>query len=168
MSRSVLEYRIRALLVFFMTGLCLSGLSAIPLQWETGIAVTWIGPGTLLGTLWPAMAAWMALVRQGVLATQNTYPFILYGTDWLAFAHLVIALAFIGPLRDPVRNIWVIEFGMLACLLTFPWILIFVAIRHIPAFWIPVDMAFGAIALVPLWLARKYTLHLSKIEPLAH
>jgi len=37
------------------------------------------------------------------------YPFIAYGTDWLAFAHFVIAIAFIGPWRDPVRNVWVVE-----------------------------------------------------------
>ncbi|CAM5660696.1 hypothetical protein SALBM217S_01493 [Streptomyces griseoloalbus] len=42
-------------------------------------------------------------------------PFLLLGTDWLAFAHLVIAVAFYGPYRDPVRNIWVVEFGMIAC-----------------------------------------------------
>jgi hypothetical protein len=52
---------------------------------------------------------------------------------------------------------------MLACLLTFPWILIFVVIRHIPLFWIPVDMIFGTIGLLPLWLARKYTLQLAEM-----
>ena len=157
MTQASLEKRIRALLLFFMLGLCLSGLSAIPLEWETGLAVAWIGPGTQLGSFWPAMAQWMALVREGVLATARTYPFILYGTDWLAFAHLIIAVAFIGPLRDPVKNIWVIEFGMLACVLTFPWIVIFVGIRQVPGFWILVDMAFGTIGFLPLWLAHKYT-----------
>ena len=29
---------------------------------------------------------------------------IAYGTDWLAFAHITIAVAFLGPLKDPVRN----------------------------------------------------------------
>jgi hypothetical protein len=163
MSRASLEKRIRALLIFFMTGLCLSGLSAIPLEWETGLALAWIGPGTWMASVWPAMAEWMALVHEGVTTTARTYPFILYGTDWLAFAHLVIAVAFIGPLRDPVKNIWVIEFGMLACLLTFPWILIFVGMRHVPAFWILVDMVFGTIGIIPLWLARKYTLQMAKM-----
>ena len=163
MSHASLEKRIRALLIFFMTGLSLSGLSAIPLEWETGLALAWIGPGTWMDSVWPAMAEWMALVHEGVLVTASTYPFILYGTDWLAFAHLVIAVAFIGPLRDPIKNIWVIEFGMLACLLTFPWILIFIGMRHVPAFWILVDMVFGSIGILPLWLARKYTLQMSKL-----
>jgi hypothetical protein len=131
---------------------------SVPLEWETALALAWIGPGTWMASVWPALSEWIGLVHEGVMATAKSYPFILYGTDWLAFAHLVIAMAFIGPLRDPVKNIWVIEFGMLACLLTFPWILIFVVIRHLPLFWIPVDMIFGTIGLLPLWLARKYTL----------
>jgi hypothetical protein len=57
---------------------------------------------------------------------------LAYGTDWLAFAHLVIAIAFLGPLKDPVRNIWVVEFGMIACLLVIPLALICGPIRGIP------------------------------------
>lgn len=52
----------------------------------------------------------------GVLRAMNAhYPFLAYGTDWLAFAHLVITVAFIGPYLDPVRNKWVIAFGLIAC-----------------------------------------------------
>ncbi|MDZ7904021.1 MAG: hypothetical protein U5L01_16485 [Rheinheimera sp.] len=53
------------------------------------------------------------------------YPFMLYSLDWLGYAHLMIALVFIGPIRDPQRNIWVIQFGQLACLLTLPAIWLF-------------------------------------------
>jgi hypothetical protein len=35
----------------------------------------------------------------------------------------VIAIAFIGPWRDTVKNIWVIEFGMIACVLVVPFAL---------------------------------------------
>jgi hypothetical protein len=38
-------------------------------------------------------------------------PFLAYGTDWLAFAHLAIAVVFIGPWINPVRSQWVITFG---------------------------------------------------------
>ena len=34
-------------------------------------------------------------------------------TDSLAFAHPLLAIAFIGPLRDSVRNRWVLVFGMI-------------------------------------------------------
>jgi hypothetical protein len=56
----------------------------------------------------------MNRVHAGVSETYRLYPFIAYGTDWLAFAHIVIAVAFWGPLKNPVRNVWVIEFGMIA------------------------------------------------------
>ena len=34
------------------------------------------------------------------------YPLLAYGTDWLAFSHLVLAVVFLGAWRDPVRNRW--------------------------------------------------------------
>jgi hypothetical protein len=36
--------------------------------------------------------------------TSDKHPFLFYGFDWLALAHLVIALLFFGPYRDPIRN----------------------------------------------------------------
>ena len=90
------------------------------------------------------------------------YPFLAYGTDWLAFGHVAIALAFIDPLRDPVKNIWIIEFGMIACLLVIPWTLIFGAIREIPFFWQLVDMSFGILGFIPLWVARQSILKLTR------
>jgi len=83
-----------------------------------------------------------------------------YGTDWLAFAHLVIAVAFWGPLKDPVRNIWVIEFGMIACVLVIPLALIAGPIRGIPFFWQLVDCSFGVFGIIPLWLCRRDILRL--------
>jgi hypothetical protein len=52
--------------------------------------------------------------------TNVNYPYLANGYDWLAFAHLVIAVAFAGPLKDPVRNKWVIQFGIIACCMIFP------------------------------------------------
>jgi hypothetical protein len=52
-------------------------------------------------------------VYDAVKTTNASYPYLAYGTDWLAFAHLVIAVAFIGPLMQPVKNVWVIQFGMM-------------------------------------------------------
>jgi hypothetical protein len=91
-----------------------------------------IGQGTWMQIIWPAMAAWISFVHAGILETFNAYPFLQYGTDWLAFAHIGFAVAFIGPLRDPVRNVWVIEFGMLACVLIVPTALILGGMRQIP------------------------------------
>jgi hypothetical protein len=78
-----------------------------------------------------------------------------YGTDWLAFAHLVIAVAFWGPLRDPVRNVWVVHFGMIACVAVIPLALIAGPARGIPWWWLLVDMSFGVFGIVPLLFAER-------------
>jgi hypothetical protein len=127
-------YMIRALLLFFMLGLILSGLSAIPLQWEVGILGPLFGSASRFGQFFPALSVWIDRVSQGVLIGYCRYPFLAYGTDWLAFGHVAIALAFIGPLRDPARNLWVVEFGMIVCLLVIPWSVIFGSLRAIPFF----------------------------------
>ena len=48
---------------------------------------------------------WVERVSEALNSTSTLYPFLAYGTDWLAFAHLAIAVVFIGPYVDPVRNI---------------------------------------------------------------
>ena len=101
-----------------------SGITAIPLTWELSIFVRWFGEGTVIGNLVPGLADWLALVKEGLDSNAEHYPFIAYGTDWLAFAHIMIALAFIGPLRDPAKNIWIIHWGMLCCIGVLPLILI--------------------------------------------
>ncbi len=154
------HHRVRALLLFFILALTASGLTAIPLQWELGVLDRLLGSGSSLGNLVPALASWLTLVRAGLSNVYSDYPFLAYGTDWLAFAHIVIAVAFIGPLRDPVRNIWVVEFAMIACLLIIPWTLIFGSLRGIPLFWRLVDMSFGIFGLFPLYLARREIIRL--------
>jgi hypothetical protein len=74
-------------------------------------------------------------------------------TDWLGFAHLVIAVAFWGPIKDPVRNVWVVQFGMIACLAVIPFALIAGPIRGIPWWWQLIDMSFGIVGIVPLLAA---------------
>jgi hypothetical protein len=92
-------------------------------------------------------------VHNGIVATNRDYPFIAYGTDWLAFAHLVIAVAFWGPLKDPVRNVWLVQFGMIGCAAVVPMALIAGAARGIPWWWQLIDMSFGAVGIIPLLIA---------------
>ena len=99
---------------------------------------------------------------QALQYNQQHYPFLLYSFDWLGFAHLLIALVFVGAWRDPVKNIWVIEFGVLACLLTFPAILIFGLKTAIPVFWWGIDALFGLIGIYLLWQAKRDTQRLIK------
>ena len=148
-----------------MLALLVSGLTAFPIKQEIECLNGWIGTGTFMESLWPPMAQWISTVHHGVLDMSRNHPFIFYGTDWLAFAHVVIAIAFIGPLRDPVRNIWVIEFGMIACVLVIPLALICGPMRGIPDFWRGIDCAFGVVGLVPLYLTRRYIKRLGWLRP---
>jgi len=152
---------IRLLLAIFVVGLVASGLTAFPLCWETRLLAAWFGPGTAVGGVFPALAAWLALVHEGLEASAGKYPFLAYGTDWLALAHLVIAVAFLGPIKDPVKNLWVVEFGMIACVMVIPLALICGPIRGIPLGWRLLDCSFGVAGLVPLAIVRGMILRLS-------
>ena len=94
-------------------------------------------------------------VYMGVYDTNKNYPFIAYGYDWLAFAHFVLAILFIGPLRDPVRNKWIIEFGIIACILIIPFAFIAGHFRGIPFWWRLIDCSFGIIGIIPLSICLK-------------
>jgi hypothetical protein len=137
--------RVRIWLIVFMAGLVISGVTAFPLQTE----VHW------LSTLFPGRFVWIERVNEGLSATNAHYPFLAYGTDWLAFAHLVLAVAFIGPYMDPVRNKWVIDFGLIACAAVIPLALIAGQVRGIPFGWRLIDCSFGVFGSVPLWRCRK-------------
>ena len=67
----------------------------------------------------------------------------------------MIAVAFIGPLRDPVRNIWVVQFGMIACVGVIPLALIAGTIRGIPLGWQLIDMSFGIVGIIPLLIVNR-------------
>lgn len=147
--------RVRFWLLIFMAGLIISGLTAIPIQWEIDQIKNVIDHTPWLHDIAPELVDWLIYVHTGLTATYQTYSFIVVGTDWLAFAHIVIAIAFIGPLRDPIRNVWVIEFGMIACALVIPAALIFGSLRGLPFFWLLLDCSFGVIGIIPLLLAYR-------------
>jgi hypothetical protein len=146
-----LERRIRWLLVLFIVGLVVSGVTAFPIETELRWLTRVLGADAADG----GVLRWLVTVRDGVIATNRAYPFLAYGTDWLAFAHLVIAGLFIGPLRDPVRNVWVVEWGMIACITVVPLALIAGPIRGIPFYWRLIDASFGVIGIIPLWLCLR-------------
>lgn len=154
--------KIRYILIFFIFALSVSGLTAIPLEWEVSLLNDiFTKNANFLTAKFPTLYYWVGLVHKGLNETFDNYPFIAYGTDWLAFGHFMLAIFFIGPLKDPIKNIWVIELGMIACLLVIPWALIFGAVRGIPLFWRLIDCSFGILGIVPLYVARKLTLNLS-------
>lgn len=164
MSDATLRFRIRCWLALFLVGLIASGLTAFPLVWETAILDRLAGPESAVGGWLPGLASWIHRVAVALAETDARYPFLAYGTDWLAFAHLVIAVAFIGPWRDPVRNAWVLDFGLIACALVIPLALICGPLRGIPWLWSLLDCSFGVLGAVPLWMARRLVRQLATRE----
>lgn len=148
MNTTDLRY-IRRWLAFFMAALLISGLTAVPLVWGSRVLAEYMVP---FGEPW---ASWTAHTAQAVAAVDASYPMLFYGTDWLAFAHVVIALAFVGPYRDPLRNEWVITWGLWCCLLVLPLAFLWAPLRDIPFFWRCIDASFGVLGALPLWLVRR-------------
>jgi hypothetical protein len=149
----------RVWLTVLVVGLVLSGVTAFPLVSESGLIVRALRP--YAGQV-PTLYAFLQYVHQGLADTGRRYPFIAYGTDWLAFAHLTIAVAFWGPLRDPVRNVWVVQFGMIACAGIVPLALICGPLRGLPFFWTCVDLSFAVGGIVPLALAYRHIRKLAR------
>jgi hypothetical protein len=142
------EIIIKRWLIAFMICLFLSGVTAIPIETELKF-LTAIFPDTNFA------GAWLHKVYDGIRNTNEEYPFLAYGYDWLAFAHFVLAVLFIGPLKNPVKNKWVIEFGLIACLLIIPFAFISGYYRNIPLWWRLIDCSFGIIGFIPLWRCLK-------------
>jgi hypothetical protein len=147
-----LRRRIMLLTWLFIVGLILSGVTAIPLQGELNLLVNLSGSTDGSSEL----AHWLLRVQDALSQTQAQHPFLFYGTDWLAFGHFAIALVFIGALRDPVRNRWLFDFGLIVCVLVIPYALVFGGIRGIPFWWRLIDCSFGVFGFIPLWFCRKW------------
>jgi len=160
---SALRRRIRLCLALFVAGLVLSGLTAFPLLHEVNLLAAMLGVGDAASPEgYTGLQYWVLYVREGLQVSYAKYPFLAYGTDWLAFGHLVIAVFFIGPLVDPVRNVWVIQAGMVACVLVIPLALICGPLRGIPFYWRLIDCSFGVVGFVPLWFALRWTRELQE------
>jgi len=165
---SLILRRVRRLTWVFIVGLVLSGVTAIPLVRELNLLSDVTGARTLVeqpaATDAPAWAVWLEKVRTALVEAQAERPFLFYGTDWLAFGHIVIAFVFVGALRDPVRNRWLFDFGLIACALVIPWALVLGEVRGIPVWWRLIDCSFGVFGALPLWWCRKWVAELEGIK----
>jgi hypothetical protein len=158
-AKYTLTYRIRLCIWMVTGGLLLSGVTAFPLEaelrWLAGILP---GGGMFYG--------WITTVYNAVHLTNIHYPYLSYGIDWLAFAHLMLAVLFAGALKDPVKNIWVIEFGIIASVAIFPLAFIAGWIRQVPVFWRLIDCSFGVVTLsllLPCYFMIKKLTELNNI-----
>jgi hypothetical protein len=110
------------------------------------------------------LTLWLERVHTALHANSVSYPFLAYGTDWLAFAHLVLAIAFLGAVRDPVRNKWVLQFGVIACIAVIPLALIAGQFRGIPLAWRLIDCSFGVFGAIPLLICLNRVKHLEGLQ----
>lgn len=153
-----LRKSIRTLILFFISALILSGATAFCI--ETGLS--WLVPsGNGSKGL---LTDWLLIAYNAMKDVNRRYPFMAYGYDWLAFSHLVIAVAFIGPLQDPVKNVWIIQFGMIACCMIFPLAFIAGHFRQVPVFWQFIDCSFGLAGLIPLTVCHTQIQLLEKLQ----
>ncbi|SHN38516.1 hypothetical protein [Chitinophaga sp. CF418] len=147
---------IKVLLIIFIISLLLSGITAFSVETELRWACSW----------WPEQYSdfykWLYACYHAIKNTNEQYPYLAYGYDWLAFAHIVIAIAFIGPFKDPVKNIWIIEFGCIACISVIPLAFIAGHIRQIPVYWRLIDCSFGIIGIIPLLICHRKIKQLEK------
>lgn len=145
--------QIRAAIGIVIVGLVLSGVTAFPLLHEMNLLAAMLAGESRDPSVHVGLVKWILTVREGLELTYQKFPFIAYGTDWLAFAHLMIALFFILPWRDPVRYEGVLKMGVVMCLLVIPLAFICGPIRGIPLGWRLIDCSFGVLCLPPLWFA---------------
>lgn len=145
-----------------IAGLLLSGVTALPLQREMDLVTGWLNADA--GKSTSGLMAWLVLVRDALHEVYARYPFIGYGTDWLAFAHIAIAIAFVGTIQHPIRNSWLFTWGQIICVLVIPWAFICGEVRHIPAGWRMIDSMFGIVGFLPCWLGRRYCRELERLR----
>jgi len=156
----LLRYRIA--LGIFMAGLVLSGISALPLQWELSILNRWLGNAEQAAfSNHVRLHDFISNVHSAIEQTYAQFPFFGYGTDWLAFGHFVIAGFFVLPFMDPIRYRAILQVGLAACAGVIVLALICGPIRGIPFFWTLIDCSFGIFGAIPLFYCLRLT---NKIE----
>lgn len=142
---------------FFMVTLALSGITASPVEWELEMFEPIVPYLPNIGQ------QWFFTVKQAIKGISLEYGFAMYAFDWLAFAHIIIAIFMYGLIIDPVRNQWLIKAAIIACLLVFPLAFLMGSYRGIPIWWQLIDCSFGAIGLIPLLVVQK---KIKKLESL--
>ena len=147
--------RIRLCLALVIAGLLLSGAAAFSPIRETRWILGSLSRTVHFGVGTP-LFEWLIRTRQALIATSVTAPFLAYQTDREGLGRLLLALLFLGPYRDPLRNRWVINFGLLTCAALVGFAFVAGPIRQIPVLWQCVDALFALLCALPLLLCRHY------------
>lgn len=148
--------KVRMVLAAFIILLALSGITAFPIRTEIAFLVHHIS------SFPPFFQNWIMQLSSSI---QQTPDVMLYGTDWLAFAHIIIALFFIPVFIDPIKYKINLHIGMIACVLVFPLAFICGPIRNIPFFHQLIDCSFGLIGILFLYFVHT---RINKLIPPTH
>jgi hypothetical protein len=140
-----------------------SGVTAFPLLKELEALATIRGLDQPSASPANGLDFWIVTVRDGLRECYSRHPWIAYGTDWLAFSHLAIAVFFIGPFVDPVRNVWTLKAGLILCAGVIPLAFICGEVRGIPIGWRLIDCSFGVFGAIPLFFCLRWTKELESI-----
>jgi hypothetical protein len=144
--------RTKLMLGIIVFGLLVSAVTIWPAVPELKLAVRIVwGDAEATGVL----HKFVLQAIDGLENMNDNYSFMFYAHDWLAFAHIVLAILFAGAIRDPVRNIWVVQCGLIMCALVPVLAGICIPIRGLPFCWFWFDFAFAPAAALPLWIALK-------------
>jgi hypothetical protein len=125
---------------------------------ELRLLASWLGIAHAAGYQnLTGLQHWIAYVLFGLEEINARFPFIAYGTDWLAFGHLCIAVFFIRPLFKPLESDWVLKCGLVCCAAVIPLALIAGQVRGIPFYWRLIDCSFGVLGVLPLLYCLQLT-----------
>ena len=157
--------KIRIYLILFLLAFVFSLHMVVFIETDAELLAKYVGHDTFMEELSPSISAWMEHLNLAVSETYSSYPFIAYCMDWLCYAFVVIAIFLLGAIKDPVKNVWVVQVFLVACCLGLILPFIVGPIRDIPIFWRFFDSSFGLIGL--LFLLLPYRL-IRKLEALHH
>ncbi|CAN5858909.1 hypothetical protein BH11BAC7_BH11BAC7_28690 [soil metagenome] len=147
--------RIRKWIIAFMILLMLSGITAFPVQTELHFLLHH------RNFIPDFFIPWLCIISNAIDVTAEEFPYLLYGYDWLAYSHIIIALFFIGVYRNPIQNAWVLRIGMIAGCGIFILAAVCGQMRGIPFFWTLIDCSFGIFGMIPLLIVQK---QINKLE----
>ena len=155
--------KIRIYLILFLLAFLFSLYIFVFVEIET--LAKYVGHDTFMEELCPSISAWVEHLNLAVSETYSSYPVFAYLMDWWCYLWVVFLIFLLGAIKDPVKNVWVVQVFMVACCLGFILPFIVGPIRDIPVFWRLFDSSCGLIGL--LFLLLPYRL-IRKLEALHH
>ena len=164
-EEQIILRKIRFYLILFLLAILFSLHTIIFVEAETKLFAKCFGHNTFMEKLCPCVAEWMEHLHLAVLQTYTSYPVIAYCMDWLSYACVVFAGFLLGAIKNPVRNVWIVQVFMVACILAFIFPFIAGPIRDVPIFWRFIDSSFGVVGF--LFLLLPYRL-IKKLETLVN